>query len=281
MEGQLKTRGIIEIMPNIPLSALRGANAMNESRKKLIERLADLVSRGDVLVGGKLPPERELAEMLGTSRPALREAEIALEALGILDIRDRQGVYLAQDDADRMNIALGQAKVWPMDVLSQVMEIRQLLDPPAAAIAAVRRSDRDMARLERCIDELESVERTGGPEKADLGAYWNVALHGTIVAAARNALLSRMYETLLDMTKTGISAMRMDVLDSSRPEKTTETLEQHRAIVAAIAQGDSGEARRASEIHLQRTIEVLVDMGRVAPASNFFTAGAEVASRRD
>lgn len=254
---------------------------MNESRKKLIERLADLVSRGDVLAGGKLPPERELAEMLGTSRPALREAEIALEALGILDIRDRQGVYLAQDDADRMNIALGQAKVWPMDVLSQVMEIRQLLDPPAAAIAAVRRSDRDMARLERCIDELESVERTGGPEKADLGAYWNVALHGTIVAAARNALLSRMYETLLDMTKTGISAMRMDVLDSSRPEKTTETLEQHRAIVAAIAQGDSGEARRASEIHLQRTIEVLVDMGRVAPASNFFTAGAEVASRRD
>jgi DNA-binding FadR family transcriptional regulator len=75
--------------------------------------------------------------------------------------------------------------------------------------------------------------------------------------------------------------MRMDVLDSSRPEKTTETLEQHRAIVAAIAKGDSWEARRTSEIHLQRTIEVLVDLGRVAPASNFFTAGTEVASRRD
>ncbi len=65
---------------------------MNETRKDLIRRLTDLVSQGNVVTGGKLPPERELAALLGTTRPLLREGLIALEALGLLEIRDRQGI---------------------------------------------------------------------------------------------------------------------------------------------------------------------------------------------
>ncbi len=241
---------------------------MNESRKNLIHRLMAIISKGDVISGGKLPPERELAALLGTSRPALREAEIALEALGVLEIRDRQGVFIAGGEGDESPLSLGEARIWPTEVLSQVMEIRLLLDPAVSAIAALRRTDRDMARLEHCLRELEALETVGGADNASLGAYWNVVLHSTVVQAAGNALLSRMYETLLNMTQTGISAMRMDVLDSSALLKTTRTLEEHQAIVSAIRERDPRRAGEASRVHLRRTVEVLIDLGRISPLSD-------------
>ena len=72
--------------------------------------------------GGKLPPEREPAELLATTRRLLREALISPEALGYLDIRNRQGIHLAGDVSSEALGAPGQAWVWPMEILSQVME---------------------------------------------------------------------------------------------------------------------------------------------------------------
>jgi len=104
---------------------------MNKKRQELIKKISDLISDGEIISEGKLPTERELAAMLGTSRPLLREALIALEALGLIDIRDRQGIFLAEDDSGDLRKPLGQVHIWPMEILSQVMEIRQLLDPSA------------------------------------------------------------------------------------------------------------------------------------------------------
>ena len=130
---------------------------MNESRKDLIRRLTDLVSQGNVVTEGKLPTERELAALLGTTRPLLREGLIALEALGLLEIRDRQGIFLAEVNPEEIKRVLGQAQVWPMEVLSQVMEIRQLMDPGAAALAAQRRKERDLEKMDECISMLEKI----------------------------------------------------------------------------------------------------------------------------
>jgi GntR family transcriptional repressor for pyruvate dehydrogenase complex len=243
---------------------------MNETRKDLIRRLTDLVSQGDVVCGGKLPPERELASLLGTTRPLLREGLIALEALGLLDIRDRQGIFLAEGNPDEIRRVLGQAQVWPMELLSQVMEIRQLLDPGAAALAALRRKERDLGKMDECIAMLEKVHCEQDPHEAPLGAYWNTVLHATIFRATGNTLLSRLYESLLEMSEKGISAMRMEVLDSASPDRTEKILEQHRALVSAIRDQDLLRAREASRIHLKFTIDTLVDLSRVTPLSNFF-----------
>ncbi len=243
---------------------------MNETRKDLIRRLTDLVSQGNVVTGGKLPPERELAALLGTTRPLLREGLIALEALGLLEIRDRQGIFLAEGNPDEIKRVLGQAQVWPMEVLSQVMEIRQLLDPGAAALAALRRRERDLEKMDECISMLEKIHREQDPHEAPLGAYWNTVLHATIFKATGNTLLSRLYESLLEMSEKGISAMRMEVLDSAAPDRTEKILEQHRVLVSAIRAQDLLRAREASRLHLKFTIDTLVDLSRVTPISNFF-----------
>jgi len=243
---------------------------MNETRKDLIRRLTDLVSQGNVVTGGKLPPERELAALLGTTRPLLREGLIALEALGLLEIRDRQGIFLAEGNPDEIKRVLGQAQVWPMEVLSQVMEIRQLLDPGAAALAALRRRERDLEKMDECISMLEKIHREQDPHEAPLGAYWNTVLHATIFRATGNTMLSRLYESLLEMSEKGISAMRMEVLDSAAPDRTEKILEQHRVLVSAIRAQDLLRAREASRLHLKFTIDTLVDLSRVTPISNFF-----------
>ena len=244
---------------------------MNSTRKEMIQRLIDLISKGDLTTEGKLPSERELASILNTSRPLLREALISLEALGYLDIRDRQGVFLTGENTSEAVRALGQAQVWPMEILSQVMEVRQIVDPGAAALAALRCKDKDIEQLNECIAMMEKIHSAHDPQEAALGAYWNKVLHATIFQATGNTLLARLYESLLEMSEKGISAMRKNVLNFGTPNTNEQVLKQHRNLVVAICTRDMDRAREAAKAHLKYTIGSMVRMSRVTPASNFFT----------
>jgi GntR family transcriptional regulator, transcriptional repressor for pyruvate dehydrogenase complex len=243
---------------------------MNSTRRELIQKLIHLISKGNIAVNGKLPSERELASLLDTSRPLLREALISLDALGYLEIRDRQGIFLAGENPDEALQALGQAQVWPMEILSQVMEIRQIMDPGATALAALRRKARDIDKMNECISMLEKIHSEHDPNEASLGAYWNKALHATIFHATGNTLLARLYESLLEMSEKGTSAMRKNVLNYGTPDANRQVLEQHRNLVAAIRDKDMDRAREESKAHLKYTIASMVQMSRVTPVSNFF-----------
>jgi GntR family transcriptional regulator, transcriptional repressor for pyruvate dehydrogenase complex len=229
-----------------------------------------MISEGELVNNGKLPSERELASRLNTSRPLLREALISLEALGYLDIRDRQGIFLTGDNPNEALRALGQAHIWPMEILSQVMEIRQIMDPGATALAALRRRAGDIEKLEECISMMEKVQSEHNPREASLGAYWNTVLHSTIFKATGNTLLARLYEGLLEMSEKGISAMRSNVLNLGTPDTNKQVLEQHRNLVAAIRDANMDRAREASKAHLIYTINTMVQSSRVTPISNFF-----------
>jgi GntR family transcriptional regulator, transcriptional repressor for pyruvate dehydrogenase complex len=243
---------------------------MNSTRKDLIQRLIKFISKGDISIDGKLPSERELASLLNTSRPLLREALISLEALGYLDIRDRQGIYLTGENTNEAMRALGQAQVWPMEILSQVMEIRQIMDPGAAALAALRCKEKDIEQLNECISMLEKIHSEHDPQEASLGAYWNKMLHSTIFKATGNTLLARLYEGLLEMSEKGISAMRTNVLNFGTSDTNEQVLRQHRNLAAAIRDRDMDRAREASKAHLKYTIGSMVRMSRITPVSDFF-----------
>jgi GntR family transcriptional regulator, transcriptional repressor for pyruvate dehydrogenase complex len=243
---------------------------MNNTRKDLIQRLVIFISKGGIATEGKLPSERQLASLLNTSRPLLREALIALEALGYLEIRDRQGIFLTGENPNEALRALGQAQVWPMEILSQVMEIRQIMDPGATALAALRRRNEDIEKLRECISMMEKIQGEHDPDEASLGAYWNTVLHSTIFIATGNTLLARLYEGLLEVSEKGISAMRRNVLNSGTADTNDQVLLQHRNLVSAIQDGDMDRARQASKVHLKYTIDTMVQQSRVTPVSNFF-----------
>jgi GntR family transcriptional repressor for pyruvate dehydrogenase complex len=244
---------------------------MNSTRKDLIQKLILRISKGNLAVDGKLPSERELASLLDTSRPLLREALISLEALGYLEIRDRQGIFLTGENPNEWLQSLGHTHVWPMEILSQVMEIRQIMDPGATALAALRRKTKDLDKMNECISMLEKIHSGHDPNEASLGAYWNKVLHSTIFNATGNTLLARLYEGLLEMSEKGTSAMRKNVLNYGTPDTNQQVLEQHRNLVAAIRDKNADRAREASKAHLKYTIGSMVRMSRVTPVSNFFS----------
>ena len=83
---------------------------------------------------------------IGETRPVLREGLIALEAMGVLDIRDRQGIYLSSSEENEAKMMLQKVRGWPADVLSRVIEVRQIIEPLATGLAAARRNEKDLIK---------------------------------------------------------------------------------------------------------------------------------------
>ena len=249
---------------------MKRGSTVNQKRQEIIQRLMDHIHNGDIVQNGKLPPERQLAEMMGESRPVLREALIALEALGILDIRDRQGIFLVSNEGAELGILLGSARIWPQEMLSQVMEIRQILDPSVTAIAAIRRTPKDLKRLQDCLDEMEKTHLCGGEEEARAGTYWNTLFHTIIFQSSANTYLSRIYENLLTMTEKGVTIMRVELPTIDIKERG-RALEQHRSIAEAIEQSNPEAARKRAQEHLTRTINAMIRLGQIPSTANLFS----------
>lgn len=199
--------------------------------EQLVQKLAKLVLRGVISAGDSLPPERELAQMLGVSRSSIRQALKALQVMGVLEVRQGSGNYLTRDAKEILSVP-AQVLV-PLRGLSQaeLFEVRRALEAESAASAAERATATDLEKIrlefERMQDRLD-----------DKFAYRNhdLAFHQAIAAAAGNrffvwflALANKfLYQALL-----------------RRPLKTSlqNSLKEHENILRAIEARDSAKAR--------------------------------------
>jgi GntR family transcriptional regulator, transcriptional repressor for pyruvate dehydrogenase complex len=192
-------------------------------RNHVAERLRELLAEEDVVPGDRLPPERELATRLGVSRSSLREGLRRLTDLGIIEARQGSGTYLA-----------------PLD-LGDLFEVRMRLEPLAARLAAQRRGDRDVARLQEALAELRSVV---GDRRAFADA--DVRAHAAIVEASASAPLRVLFAAIADLLRH--SRTTTSVAGDGREDALLEV----ERVVAAIRDGDGEEAELAMTRHLQR-----------------------------
>ena len=119
---------------------------------KVAAQLSKLVSDGVILPGSRLPSERELAQKLNVSRPSVREAMIALELSGIVEIRTGSGVYVKEKKAFLVNEDKGTG---PFEIL----EIRSILESEACALAAKNITDEQIQQLKDAIIEMDEEEK--------------------------------------------------------------------------------------------------------------------------
>lgn len=189
--------------------------------------LRDLMARGRYEPGDRLPPERELADGLGLSRPALREAVRQLTAAGLLEPRRGSGTYVASVD------------------LEAVFAVRLQLEPYAAGEAARRRTADEVGRLETLLDRLSAELDT--PEAF---AATDLELHHTIAEASRNPVLLDMLARLTELARLSRA------ITSPRREARTATLRDLRALVGAINDRDATGAEQAMRRHLEAMLHV-------------------------
>ena len=123
---------------------------------KVAEQLSKLVKDGAIKPGERFPAERDLAERLGVSRPTIREAMIALELSGVIEIRTGSGIYVSKKKTKvETQIDSGDKGVGPFEIL----EIRYILEAEACALAAARITDEQIAQLKEALKEMEEEEK--------------------------------------------------------------------------------------------------------------------------
>ncbi|HEX9229793.1 MAG TPA: FadR/GntR family transcriptional regulator [Arthrobacter sp.] len=204
----------------------------------LAAELELMIARGELPKGEKIPPERELAEMLGVSRATLREALLELEIKGLLNRRPGRGTVVQATTpdlhAERLSEALGAAQA----DFAQVMELRGAVEPAVAALAAGKSTPEDIAKLEAILKAAEKENNSTRLLELD------VEFHVAIADIARNPLVSDLIRMVSDWAS---SSRRLGFQGPSRAKASAAG---HADILQALKSGDPGSAASAMREHI-------------------------------
>ncbi len=211
--------------------------------QSVAEQISGLINEGAFPPGTRLPGERELAERLGVSRVTIREAEIALQAVGRLDIKTGSGVYVSEKQLEERS-ALPAASAF------EVTEARLLVESEAAALAAHNISDEAIERLSQLVEQMRTGDEAAANEADE-------QFHRTIAESSNNSAMVHTVKSLWRMreeipaVKTTYEAVCVHDADSRTAE--------HEAIFFALRDRDPSRARNAMREHFHRLIEAMLD----------------------
>ena len=219
--------------------------------EQVAEQITAWVADNGLVEGDRLPPERELAVRLGVSRATLSQALVALEVIGVVAVRHGDGTLLTSAPAATRIVEAIRAHA---DRLPEVIETRDALETKIAALAAVRRTDDDLARIDDALSAMAADIEAGGR-----GVEGDERFHGAVTAAAHSLLLARLMDEIADLVRES----RLESL--SQPGRPRDSLAGHRAIAEAIRAGDPDAASRAMHAHVEMVSDVALLRGPSTP----------------
>jgi len=201
------------------------------------------IARGDFAAGDRLPPDREIATSAGVSRPTAREALLALELIGAVEVRHGDGAYVRGPQA-----RVGGASGSPLDAPPrELIETRRTLEPAVAALAATRISPERLDALGRDLDD--SAELVHEPQELPRFITLGLRFHADAAPGCANGLLADIVAQLVDVELHPLWAL-VNQQAMSSAEARQEQVADHRAILAALASGDPAQAEAAMRSHL-------------------------------
>lgn len=206
--------------------------------RQIAEQIAQLIASGEFLPGSRLPAERELAASLGVSRASVREAIISLEIGGLVEVRVGTGIFVAATAAPRGSAS--DEGPGPFELL----DARKLVEGEIAALAAVRSQKVDIDALRQSVRDMEA-----GIQDFALREAIDREFHLRLAKATGNGSLEVVVAGLWDQRAELWGRMQQHFHTA---ELALKTIEDHDAIVAAIADHDADAARAAMQRHLSR-----------------------------
>ncbi|TYK65135.1 FadR/GntR family transcriptional regulator [Colwellia echini] len=208
---------------------------------RIVENIEASIDSGHYSTGSRLPPERELAETFDVSRPTIREAIIALEVRGKIEVKTGSGVYVLDTGNNTNSNEIINA--------FEVTQARALIEGEVAAIAATTINRDELKQLNAT---LIAMEKGKDIEAAD------EEFHKIIANSTRNAAMILSVENLWRLRS--LTPEIIDDYDSVCSSDNTKTLAEHKAIYTALESGNATEARHAMHGHFNRLINSLFDV---------------------
>lgn len=205
-----------------------------------ILRIKEMILRGELTPGSRLPPEKELSEHLGLSRSSMREAVKALEVIRVLDVRRGDGTYVTSLEPRLLLEAMSFVVDLHGDAsVLELFAVRRILERAAAGMAATRVTAEDVDRLRSLIATVDDSTDVEGLVAHDL------EFHGAIADAGGNSYLATLLGSLSTQT------VRARIWRGLTQENAvSRTLDEHRAIVDALAQHDVELAQALVTAHV-------------------------------
>ncbi|MFO1281941.1 MAG: FadR/GntR family transcriptional regulator [Burkholderiales bacterium] len=209
--------------------------------RQIADQIRGLIRSGEFPAGSRLPPERDLAKQLGVSRPSVREALIALEVEGLVEVRIGSGIYVLTPGGAGDVPAAGEATAGPFELL----RARYVIEGECAALAAKSAKKAQLAAAEAALDEMDRELRDGRqPLSADR------LFHLRIAEATGNGALVHVVKLLWEERAGPLYQQLEHHYDS--PELWAAAMAEHRGVLKAIASHDPALARAAMQRHLNQ-----------------------------
>lgn len=217
--------------------------------ESLAESIEGMIEAGDLKGGDRLPPERKLAETYHVSRNTVREAIRILAEKKILVSRIGSGTYVAESALAILTSSLDRAFENKKNRLKDIFEIRKILEPQIAALAAERIRPEVLASLSDIVNLQEKAFKNGQDTR-----LLDERFHRTLVEATGNRVLCHVYEKLSDI----LAESRAGELQDSRRQESSSKI--HREILDALTGRNVTLAARKMKKHMtdvEKTLDLL------------------------
>ena len=210
--------------------------------EQIVEQIEKSILDGGLKSGDRLPPERALAEQFGVSRTAVREAVMALTQKGLVVIHVGRGTFVTDGTSEVARHSLGlMMKIGQEEGTRHLVEIREILEPEIAALAASRRSEENIVSLNEAVRAMDaSLDDTNTFIEADLDFHLGLA------EGAQNPLILLLVDALIDLLR------ELRVRTSREDGALVRAQIHHKRILKAVEDHDRQAAREAMRQHLEQ-----------------------------
>ena len=212
--------------------------------RQIAEQLRALMEAGEFAIGQRLPAERDLAAQLGVSRPSVREALIALEVEGWVEVRGGSGVYVLRETAPPMTDANDAYDEWgPL----QLIMARGLIEGEVAAMAAQHANKEQITRISDALAQMkQALKNNKDPLPGD------ELFHRAIAQACGNEVLRDTVSRYWQARRSPLYLRLADYFE--RPASWRSVLIEHNAVLKAIKNRDPGAARVGMQSHMTKAL---------------------------
>lgn len=211
--------------------------------EQVIERIIESIEQGTINPGDKLPSERDLAAQLFISRSAIREAMSVLNTSGIIEGRQGIGLFLVNDDKERLLKRIKRVLMKEDIHLLQLLEARQGIEAQAAYLAAQRADKNNIDDIHRALIRLEQAVNSGM-----IASDEDFEFHMAIGRASQNDMIVDLLHFFSDRYLQTLEKTRMELM---KHNKAIDCLKEHHELFYAIANGEAQRAHELMTIHIE------------------------------
>ncbi|MBI1795213.1 MAG: FadR family transcriptional regulator [Chloroflexi bacterium] len=213
--------------------------------ERIVSQIEQRIEAGDLKVGDQLPSERELAEQFAVSRTAVREAVKALRQKGLMEIRPGRGTFITNATSDTIRDSIGMLMKFGIAKGSgNLVEVREILEPEIAALAATRITDEYITAMREAVEIMETAL-----DNVDVFVEADLDFHLALAEGTQNPFIPILMDSIIDLLREQRKRIGLTKGGLQRGQV------HHKKILDSVIRRDPQAARQAMQDHLQQVRE--------------------------